>query len=69
MDNWSAIAPMLIGFHQTAPQRSGEAKAMTDAASKSPGCPRPDCDLIELRRESLVAQVERLHQSRHVPQN
>jgi hypothetical protein len=39
MDNWSAIAPMLIGFYQTAPQRLGKAKAMTDAASKSPADP------------------------------
>ena len=31
MDSWSAIAPMLIGFHQTAPQRSGEAKALPAA--------------------------------------
>jgi hypothetical protein len=41
MDNWWAIAPMLIGFHQTAPQKLAKAKELV-SAWKPPGtAPNP----------------------------
>jgi hypothetical protein len=48
----TAIAPMLHGFRQAAPQRRETAKGSA-SASKPRGAPQPDVDLIELREQSL----------------